>query len=114
MPATYKSLQCYRCGGRIEQCTLTDTWKLRLDGALHDVPVQNVPCHRCMSCGNTTLDGASDEVVMWCTHAYMTKNGMNTPYRRVRRWLRHRMEAWQTRIWLARRNFASKLGRASR
>jgi hypothetical protein len=78
---------------------------MRLDGKLHAVPVRNVPCQRCINCGNVTLGGDSDEIIMYCTRQYMTANGMNTPYRRACRWLRRRVAAWQTRVWLLQQKF---------
>jgi hypothetical protein len=94
----YHSLQCHCCRGNIEACTMDDVWAMRIDGVLHQVPVRKVPCHKCMRCDTVTLDGTSDEVVMYCLQKYMDAQGLNTPYLRVRRWIRRRVLGIRDRI----------------
>jgi hypothetical protein len=94
----YHSLQCHCCGGKIEACTLDDVWAMRIDGVLHQVPVRKVPCHKCLSCDTVTLDGTSDEMIMYCQKKYMAAQGLNTPYLRVRRWIRRRVLGFRDRI----------------
>jgi hypothetical protein len=89
---------------------LDDIWQMRVDGQLHSVPVMRVPVHACLPCETYLLDGSSDEVVLYWYNRYCIANGLHTPWRRLFRWCRRRIAAWQTRIWLARRNFARKLG----
>jgi len=84
----YHSLQCHCCRGNIEACTMDDVWAMRIDGVLHQVPVRKVPCHKCLRCDTVTLDGTSDEVVMYCLQKYMNAQGLNTPYLRARRVIR--------------------------
>ena len=84
----YHSLQCHCCGGKIEACTLDDVWAMRIDGVLHQVPVRKVPCQKCLSCDTATLDGTSDEIVMYWQKKYMDAQGLNTPYLRARRVVR--------------------------
>lgn len=96
----YQSLQCHCCGeGPIEACTLSDVWAMRIDGVLHHVPVRKIPCNKCMKCDTATLDGTSDDMVMYCTQKYMDAHGLNTPYLRMRRWLRRRAEGFRNRLW---------------
>ena len=94
----YHSLKCHCCGGNIEACTLDDVWAMRIDGVLHQVPVRKVPCQKCLICDTVTLDGTSDEMVMYWQKKYMAAQGLNTPYLRARRWLRRRVLGIRDRI----------------
>jgi hypothetical protein len=89
--ATYKPQQCHRCGGNMGLFTLKDTWKMRVDGVLHDVPVFSIPCQKCLDCGVALLDGTSDETVLWCYNKYLENNGLNTRWHKVQRWFRRRI-----------------------
>lgn len=95
--ATYKPDTCYRCGGQMGLFSLKDTWKMRVDGALHQVPVYAVPCLKCLNCGVTLLNGWSDEHVLWCLNKYLDKQGLNTRWHKVRRWVRRRIECYRDR-----------------
>ncbi len=95
--ATYKPDTCYQCGGQMGLFKLKDTWKMRIDGALHQVPVSSVPCRRCLNCGTTVLDGTSDEMVHYCYVQYCKKNGLYTRWHRLQRWVRRRLWVYQCR-----------------
>jgi hypothetical protein len=72
--------------------TLRDTWQMRVDGVLHDVPVFAIPCLKCLDCNVSVLNGWSDEPVMWCLNQYLTKQGLNTRWHKARRWVRRRIQ----------------------
>jgi hypothetical protein len=97
--ATYKHDTCYQCGGQMGSFTLKDTWKMRIDGALHQVPVYSVPCLKCLSCGTTVLNGTSDEMVHYCYVQYCKEHGLWTRWHRFCRWVRHRLWVYQCRYW---------------
>ncbi|NDD53459.1 hypothetical protein EBZ39_06220 [bacterium] len=86
--AAYKPVRCYCCGGQLALFTLKDTWKMRVAGVLHDVPVAAIPCSKCLTCGTVLLDGEADQQIMWCLDRYLTQKGLNTwrhkLYRRLR------------------------------
>ena len=85
----YKTLKCYQCGAPFLSSFLTDTWKMRVDGVLHDIPLKNVPCHHCDKCDIAVFDGSSDETIQYCYNQYLVANNLNTLWlrfcRRVRR-----------------------------
>lgn len=95
--ATYKPDTCYRCGGQMGLFTLKDTWKMRIDGVLHVVPVFSIPCRKCLSCGTSVLDGTSDEMIEWCRIKYLNEAGLNTRWHKVRRWVRRRIQSYRDR-----------------
>ena len=64
--AMYKPETCFRCGGQMGLFKLKDTWKMRIDGTLHMVPVFSIPCKRCLQCHTAVMDGTSDEIIGWC------------------------------------------------
>ena len=68
--------------------SFSDTWAMRVDGVLHQVPVHSVPCSYCTACDISIMDGGSDEAIMWSYNQYLTAAGLNTPYLRVRRVVR--------------------------
>lgn len=94
----YHSLKCPCCAEKIEACTLEASWAMRVDGVMHRVPMRKVPCHKCMGCGAATLDATSDEMIMYCLQRYMDAQGLNTPYLRVRRWIRRRVLMIRDRV----------------
>jgi len=91
--AIYKPDRCYRCGGQMGLFSLKDTWKMRVGGDLHEVPVFAIPCLKCLECGNTVLNGWSDEPVMWCLNRYLDRQGLNTWQHKAWRWVRRRIES---------------------
>jgi hypothetical protein len=95
--ATYKPELCYRCGGQMGVFTLRDTWKMRVDGNLHNVPVYAIPCKKCLSCDTCVLDGTFDEPVLWCLNQYLDKQGLNTRWHKLRRWFRRRVQRYRDR-----------------
>jgi hypothetical protein len=86
--AKYRFERCYGCGGDMKAAGLTDTWKMRIDGKLHDVPVNNIPCYYCATCDISILGQESDECVMYWQNKYIVDNNLNTPIHRIRRFLR--------------------------
>ena len=89
--AVYKPDTCYRCGGQMGAFTLKDTWQMRIDGAMHAVPVFAIPCHKCLKCGMVGLGQDSDEPMLWCVDKYLDAKGLNTRWHKVRRWIRRRV-----------------------
>ena len=97
--ATYRPDTCFRCDGQMGSFTLKDTWKMRIDGQLHDVPVYAIPCLKCLDpdCDTTVMSGTSDEPVHHCYVQYCKKNGLWTRRRRFWRWVRHRLWVYECR-----------------
>jgi hypothetical protein len=95
--AIYKPERCYRCGGQMGVFTLRDTWKMRIDGVMHDVPVFAIPCKKCLQCDTCVLDGTSDEPMLWCLNRYLDANGLNTRWHKLRRWIRRRLLCYRDR-----------------
>lgn len=110
--AIYKPDQCHRCGGQMGMFSLKDTWKLRVDGVLHDVPVFAIPCMKCLSCGTAVLNGWSDEPVMWCLNRYLDRQGLNTRRHKVWRWIRRRIQCYRDRwdFWVYKTFYCKKEG----
>jgi hypothetical protein len=92
--ATYKPDLCYRCDGQMGLFSLKDTWKMNVDGTLHNVPVFSVPCLKCLNCGVTLLNGWSDEIVLYCLNKYLDQRGLNTRWHKVRRAIRRRIQRY--------------------
>ena len=95
--ARYKPICCYECGNPFLTYQFSDTWKMRIDNVLHDVPVYAVPCMYCKECNISVTDGGSDEAIQWAYRKYINEHGLNTPYLRGRRWLRRwfsRLQYW--------------------
>ena len=92
--ATYKPDLCYCCDGQMGLFSLKDTWKMNVDGKLHNVPVFSVPCLKCLDCGNVLLNGWSDEHIVWCLNKYLDKQGLNTRWHKVRRAIRRRIQSY--------------------
>jgi len=78
--------------------SFNDTWAMRVDGVLHQVPLWSVPCSYCEKCDIAVTDGGSDEAIQWSYNKYLNEAGLNTPYLRVRRWLRRRVLCIRDRI----------------
>lgn len=95
--AMYTPDLCYRCGGQMGLFKLKDMWKMRVDGALHEVPVFSVPCLKCLDCGVAVLNGWSDEHVLWCLNKYLDQRGLNTRRHKVLRWVRRRLLCYRDR-----------------
>lgn len=108
--AKYRPIRCYKCGEAMHSYTFSETWDMRIDNSMHAVPLHAVPCHRCVPCDITVVDGCSDEVIHHWYLAYLRANNMDTPYLRLRRWLR----AWKNRLvcryelWQLRRSKANE------
>jgi hypothetical protein len=100
----YKPETCFRCGGQMGLFKLKDTWKMRIDGTLHMVPVFSIPCKRCLQCHTAVMDGTSDEIIGWCLTKYLNENGLNTRWHKVRRWIRRRILCYRDRwnLWVYR------------
>ena len=86
--AKYKHLKCDSCGQPMVASRFNDTWAMRVDGNLHQVPVHSVPCAYCVACDISTIDGGSDEAIVWSYNKYLNEAGLNTPYLRTRRVVR--------------------------
>ena len=93
----YKPQVCHRCRGQLGLFWLKDTWQMRIDGVLHNVPVFAVPCKNCLACGTSVLDGTADEMIAWCRDKYLTEAGLNTWRHRLRRQVRRRILRWRDR-----------------
>jgi hypothetical protein len=78
--------------------SFSDTWAMRVDGVLHQVPVHSVPCSYCTACDISIMDSGSDEAIMWSYNQYLDAAGLNTPYLRVRRWFRRRVLGFWSRL----------------
>lgn len=89
--AKYKPLTCYQCGETMRSYTFNDVWDMRVDGKLHKVPVLHVPCHRCDACDIAVTDGGSDDSIVWSYQKYLNERGLNTPWLRLRRFVRRRL-----------------------
>lgn len=98
MPIEYKHLKCHSCGEPMLASRFKDVWTMRIDGVPHQVPVHSVPCSYCTACDISIIDGGSDEAVTWSYEKYLTEAGLNTPYLRVRRWIRRRVLGIKDRI----------------
>lgn len=113
----YRSLMCFRCGGRIEAVKFDDVMDRLIDGTWHRVPVFRVPAHRCFDCGNrwrgAYIDGTSDEVIDFWTQQYLTGIGRNKWYHKLRRrWRAYCNWYWNRSPW-ARWRHRCGLDRAS-
>jgi YgiT-type zinc finger domain-containing protein len=110
--AKYRVERCYACGGDMKAAGLTDTWKMRIDGKLHNVPVHDIPCYYCPDCDISVLGQESDECVMYYRNKYIVDNNLNTPIHRIMRFLRYcwrRAEWWMyNRVAYRRRNLHMK------
>lgn len=95
----YKPVCCYQCGEPFSAYQFSAIWDMRVDGKLHKVPVYAVPCLYCKPCDLAVTDGGSDEAIAWCYKKYITAAGLNTPYHRVCRFVRRRVERWQYWYW---------------
>lgn len=95
--ATYKPETCHRCGGQMGSFSLKDTWKMNIDGVLHNVPVFAIPCRRCLTCNTTILGQDSDEPTLWCLNRYLDQQGLNTRWHKTRRWIRRRVLRYRDR-----------------
>lgn len=90
--------QCYACGElAMLACTMDDTFKMRVDGKLHDVPVKRVPCTHCGNCGTTLMDDASDAQIQCYYEKYLVENNLNTRWLRFKRYWRRKFLALQCR-----------------
>lgn len=78
--------------------TLRDTWKMRIDGVMHDVPVFAIPCRKCLQCDTCVLDGTFDEPLLWCVDRYLDAKGLNTRWHKMRRWIRRRVLFYRDRF----------------
>lgn len=92
--AQYRPVTCYQCGETMHAYWFNDIWNMRIDGQIHKVPVKHVPCHRCETCDIAVTDGGSDEAVVWSYNKYLKENGLNTPWLRIQRWCRKRVQRW--------------------
>lgn len=95
--ATYKPDLCHCCGGQMGVFRMKDTWKMRVDGVLHEVPVFAIPCMKCLDCGVALIDGCSDDVVLYCLNKYLDQRGLNTRWHKARRWVRRRLSCYRDR-----------------
>lgn len=95
--AEYKLDLCHRCGGQMGVFHLKDTWKMRVDSVLHDVPVFAIPCMKCLDCGIAVLYSSSDDAVRWCLNKYLDQRGLNTRWHKARRWVRRRLLCYRDR-----------------
>lgn len=93
--ARYKPVKCHRCSAPMTAHTFTDVWKMKIDGALYDVPLKHVPCLQCEPCKICVVDGTSDDAIHRAYVAFCKANGLYTPWRRARRAVR----AWFRRFW---------------
>ena len=80
----YKMIPCHRCDEPMLAATFSDTWNMRVDGKLHQVPLHNVPCFYCKPCDISVVDGSSDEVIQYWYTKYINAKGLNT---------------WRHRLW---------------
>jgi hypothetical protein len=113
--ALYKPETCIHCGGQMGLFKLKDTWHMRIDGTLHNVPVFSVPCQRCLQCRTTVFDGTSDEIIERCRIKYLNENGLNTRRHKVRRWIRRRLLCYRDRwnLWLYRTFYKTRKSHAA-
>lgn len=102
--AKYKPVTCYQCGEPMIAARFKDVYTMRIDGEPHQVPVYSVPCMQCVPCDIALVDGSSDEVIHHWYVDYCKKNGLWTPWHRLRRWVRrqrerlyYRLERWRGR-----------------
>lgn len=89
--AKYKVHKCYRCGADLKAAQYNDVQQMRVMGKLHSVPVYAVPCMYCTECGNSLIDGGSDEVIMYWYNRYINENGLNK--------FRHKVWRFGARLW---------------
>lgn len=92
--AVYHSLKCWRCDGRVEAVVFDDIFTMVIDGQKHQVPVKHVPAYRCLECQNSWVDGTSDENIHFWYLQYVKANGLYTPWKRFRRWVRRYCSRW--------------------
>lgn len=83
----YRSLKCFRCGGKIEAVEFDDVFSMRVDGILHKIPMRSIPAFRCFECGTSYMDGYSDEPMQFYYQQYLNAHGLNTLWHRIcRKW----------------------------
>ena len=98
MVIEYKHLKCYSCGQPMLASSFNDTYAMRVEGVLHQVPVWSVPCAYCTACDVSITSSDSDEAVMWSYNKYLTDAGLNTTYLRARRFVRRLVLGVRDRI----------------
>jgi hypothetical protein len=94
----YKPVNCHRCKLPMVACEMSTVYDMRVDGVLHKVPVSSVPCAYCTACDVSVIDQCADEAIQRAYHKYITEAGLNTPYLRIRRWIRRRVLGFWNRI----------------
>jgi hypothetical protein len=87
------------CGGRIEAVEFNDVMSMLIDGQQHQVPVFRVPANRCFDCGESYIDGTSDESMSFWTQHYLTTIGRNKWYHKLRRRWRGYCNRWRGWYW---------------
>jgi hypothetical protein len=95
----YHALKCHYCHGLVQAVVFDDIMTMMIDGTQHRVPVKHVPAYRCFKCGNSWVDGTSDENIHYWYLQYVKKNGLYTPWKRVCRWWRNYKSSWMYWHW---------------